>query len=59
MVAAPDGLKVSLTLDALTDAERPAFDAATDWHLLIVKVDGLRATAAIRSSFSAPARPGS
>lgn len=58
-VSAPDGLEVSLRIDALTDAERPAFEAAPDWHLLIVKVDGTRATAAIRSSFSAPPRSGS
>lgn len=57
-VAAPDGLEVSLPVDALSDAERPAFEAATDWYLLIVKVEGTRATAAIRSSFSAPIRPG-
>lgn len=56
-VAAPDGLKVTLPVDALTDAEQPAFEAAADWYLLIVKVEGVRATAAIHSSFSAPARP--
>lgn len=56
-VAAPDGLKASLPVAALTDAERPAFEAAPDWHLLLVKVDGTRATAAIRSRFSAPPRP--
>lgn len=58
-VAAPDGLKATLAVDALTDVERPAFEAAADWYLLIVKVEGARATAAIRSSFSAPIRSGS
>ena len=57
-VAAPDGLKATLPLDALTEAERPAFDAASDWYLLLVKVEGTRVTAAIRSSFSAPRRSG-
>ena len=56
-VAAPDGLIVSLPVDALTEAERPAFNAAGNWYLLLVKVDGVRATAAIRSSFPAPSRP--
>jgi hypothetical protein len=58
-VAAPDGLTVTLPVDALTAAERPAFEAATNWQLLIVKVDGARAMAAIRSSFTAPGRSGS
>jgi hypothetical protein len=57
--AAPDGLTASLPLEALTDAERPAFEAAVDWYLLVVKVDGDRAIAAIRSSFSAPILTGS
>jgi hypothetical protein len=56
-VAAPDGLTASLPVAALTDAERPAFEAAPDWHLLIVKVDGTRAVASIRSTFPAPDRP--
>ena len=57
-VASPDGLKATLPLDALTEAQRPAFEAALDWYLLIVKVDGERAAAAIRSSFSSPIRSG-
>ena len=57
--AAPDGLRATLPLDALPEADRPAFDAADNWYLLIVKVEGARATAAIHSNFSAPSRPGS
>ena len=57
--AAPDGLSATLPLDALSEADRPAFDAANNWYLLIVKVEGARAMAAIHSSFSAPSRPGS
>lgn len=49
---------MTLPVEALTAAERPAFEAATDWQLLIVKVDGARAVAAIRSSFAAPRRSG-
>ncbi len=43
----------------LTEAERPAFDTATDWYLLLVKLDGTRATAAVHSVFSAPLPSGS
>ena len=53
-LAAPDGLTASLPLDRLTASERPAFDAAADWYLLLVNVDGTRAIAAIHSSFKAP-----
>lgn len=56
-VAAEDGLHALLPLDALTDAERVAFSAVDDWYLLVVKVEGDRVTAAIRSSFSAPIKP--
>lgn len=58
-MATPDGLKTTLPLEVLTKAERPAFEAAADWYLLLVQVEGTRATAAIRSSFSAPIRSGS
>ena len=56
--AAPDGLTITLPLDALSEAERPSFDAAADWPLLLIEVEGTRATAAIRSSLSAPIRSG-
>lgn len=56
-VAAPDGLEARLPLDALTAAERPAFEAANDWYVLLVKVEGSRAIAAIVSSFTAPIQP--
>jgi hypothetical protein len=56
-VAAADGLHVALRLAELTEAERSAFAAVADWFVLLVKLDGDRATAAIRSSFNAPAKP--
>lgn len=58
-LAVPLRITATLPLDALTEMERPAFDAAADWYLLLVEVEGARATAAIRSSFSAPIRSGS
>jgi len=54
--AAPDGLSVSLPLAALSEAEQPAFDAAVDWYLLLVKVEGERIVAAIRTRLSPPGR---
>ena len=56
-VAAPDGLHAVLGIGELTATERSAFASVPDWFVLIVKVDGDRATAAIRSSFRAPALP--
>lgn len=50
----PDGLSVVLPLDALAGESWPAFDAADDWYLLLVEVDGERAVSAIRSRFGAP-----
>lgn len=40
--AAPDGLTSTLPLDALSEAERPIFDAAADWYLLLIEVEGTR-----------------
>jgi hypothetical protein len=54
--AAADGLKGTLSLEALTDAERPSFDDASDWYLLVVGIEGARVTTAIHSRFSAPIR---
>jgi hypothetical protein len=57
-VATPNGLTATLPVGAFTDAERSAFEGASDWFLFIVKVDGERASAAIRSSFASPIRSG-
>jgi len=58
-VAAEDGLHVTQSLDVLTEADRQALEAADDWYLLIVKLEGDRATAAAHSSFASPIRPAS
>ena len=50
-----DGLIVSLPLADLAGATSAAFAAADDWYLLLLDLDGDRVTAAIRSSFKAPA----
>jgi hypothetical protein len=55
-VAANDGLRATLSLDLLTEAERLALEAVNDWYLLVVKIEGDRATAAIRTSFASPIR---
>ncbi len=49
-----DGLKTSLPLSALDADRAPAFDAAPDWFLLIVDLDGTRVASAVRSQFHAP-----
>ena len=56
-VAAEDGLHAVLSLGDLSDAERPAFLAAADWFVLLVKFEGNHATSAIHSSFKAPPMP--
>ena len=50
-----DGLIVSLPLADLAAETSAAFAAADDWYLLLLDLDGDRVTAAIRSSFAAPA----
>ncbi|MEO6207217.1 MAG: hypothetical protein ABIP77_04610 [Candidatus Limnocylindrales bacterium] len=50
-----DGLTVSLPLADLAGETSAAFAAADDWYLLLLDLDGDRVTAAIRSSFKAPA----
>jgi hypothetical protein len=49
-----DGLRVVLELDELSAAERPSFDASATWYVLLVKVDGDRAAAALHTSFAQP-----
>lgn len=50
-----DGLIVSLPLADLAGETSAAFAAADDWYLLLLDLDGDRVTAAVRSSFAAPA----
>jgi hypothetical protein len=49
-----DGLKTSIPLERLDPGRRAAFDAAADWYLLLVALDGNRASSAISSRFHAP-----
>lgn len=50
----PDGLRVSLPLGGLDADQQPVFDAAADWYLLILELDGDRVASSIRSRFHAP-----
>jgi hypothetical protein len=50
----PDGLKASIPLTMLDPERRAGFDAAGDWYVLLVALDGGRATSAISSRFHAP-----
>ena len=50
----PDGFKSSIPLAMLDPGRRAAFEAAGDWYLLLVALDGDRATSAISSRFHAP-----
>jgi hypothetical protein len=51
----PEGFKGSIPLSMLDPARRSSFQAARDWYLLLVALDGGRATSAISSRFHAPA----
>ena len=51
----PDGFRGSIDTVLLDPARRPSFEAATDWYVLLVAIDGDRATSAISSRFHAPA----
>lgn len=53
--ASPDGLTISLPLTGLQGAPWPAFQAAEDWYLLLLDLDGDRVSNAVRSRFHAPA----
>lgn len=50
----PDGFKASIPLTMLDPARRSDFAAARDWYLLLVALDGARATSTISSRFHAP-----
>jgi hypothetical protein len=49
-----DGLTLSLPLSGLKPERRPAFDAAADWFLVLMDLDGNRVGSAINSKFHAP-----
>jgi hypothetical protein len=51
------GLTLSMPLDDIDVARRPAFDAARDWYIVLLDLDGDRVGAAIRSQFHAPTQP--
>ena len=51
----PDGFKASIPLAMLDPSRRESFEAAGDWYLLLVALDGGRATSAISTRFHAPA----
>lgn len=52
--ASADGFTESLPLSMLDPARRERFEAASDWYLLLVAIDGDRATSAVSSRFHAP-----
>jgi hypothetical protein len=56
-VAADGGLHVTQPLDVLTETDRRALEGADEWYLLLVKIEGDRATAATHSRFASPIRP--
>jgi hypothetical protein len=49
-----DGLMVSLPVAELSGPQWPAFEAATDWYLLVLDLDGDVVASAVRSRFHAP-----
>jgi hypothetical protein len=49
-----DGLKLSMPLSGLQPERRPKFDAAADWYVVLLDLDGDRVSAAINSQFHAP-----
>ncbi len=53
-VGSPDGLRTTLPLDQLTNEDLAPFINAKDWFLLLVRMEGDRAAAAIHSSFPGP-----
>lgn len=54
-VSSQNGLTATLRLEEVSGDVRAQLAAASDWYVLLVKRDGDRATAAIRSRFHAPA----
>lgn len=55
-VGSPDGLRTTLPLEQLTSEDLEPFIDAKDWFLLLVKIEGSRAAAAIHTSFPGPIR---
>jgi hypothetical protein len=49
-----DGLTVSLPIADLSGPQWAAFEAATDWYLLVLDLDGDVVASAVRSRFHAP-----
>jgi hypothetical protein len=49
-----DGLTLSLPLADLDDPERTAFEASTEWYLLLLDMDGQRVSSAVRTAFGPP-----
>lgn len=49
-----DGLRATLPLGAFDADQQPAFDAASDWYLLLLGLDGARVSSSIRTRFHAP-----
>jgi hypothetical protein len=49
-----DGLTMSLPLSGLKPERRPKFDAAADWWVVLLDLDGDRVSAAVNSQFHAP-----
>ena len=51
-----DGLTLSLPLSDIMPERRPAFDAAADWYLVLMDLDGNRVASAINTKVHAPPR---
>ena len=51
----PDGFKASIDLQQLDTARNPGFETAGDWYVVLVALDGDRATSSISTRFHAPA----
>jgi len=50
-----DGLTLSMPLTGLKPDRRPKFDAAADWYVVLLDLDGDRVGSAINSRFHGPA----
>ena len=49
-----DGLKLSMPVSGIHSERRPKFDAAVDWYVVLLDLDGNRVGSAINSQFHAP-----
>ena len=52
-----DGFKSSIPLSSLDPSRRSSFEGAPDWYVLLVALDGGRASSAMSSRFHAPRLP--